>query len=107
MSVSHATPPNSQPPEVRRILARQPPKTWPGHSTPSALVTARTVVPELQPWDAELDGFVSRYAEQVVQRLQEGVATAAVLIHPTSIVEIRRTADERKHDQCRPTWPWL
>ena len=38
-------------------------------NTPSALVTARTVVPELQPWDAELDGFVSRYAEQVVQRL--------------------------------------
>ena len=38
-------------------------------ATPGALVTARTVVPELEPWDAELDGFVSRYAEQVVQRL--------------------------------------
>lgn len=45
--------------------------------------------------DHDLDVSYQHGVQQVVQRLQEGVATAAVLIRPTSIVEIRRTADER------------
>ena len=43
----------------------------------------------------DIDVSYQHGVQQVLQRLHEGAASVGVLIRPTSIVEIRRTADER------------
>ena len=43
----------------------------------------------------DLDVSYQHGIQEVLHRLREGSASAAVIIRPTSIVEIRRTADER------------